>query len=497
MRTSTAALWGTLSALAACGGKDATTTAVPAAAPAAAPHDEWLAPLPPKNTVVGPVCPECLSAGGETSDFDGGRAATCADYLVSAPATDADAELAGYDVAAYRSRLTRSFETSLRWTDLTASSAQPRSTPIAGYTPETVVRGSVTTAGIERAVLDPAQCGDAAQCRWGPIDLDCTSNSSPTYSIATEVTLATDDGALQHVFHSAVLLQPSVRDASAVAASPGVDPALSFVAYVDLADVQGTLRIEPLPEAKLGTLALAFRYLAGGVRGQLVVNLSNDWLQQIGTGSGLQPVEDRPLIARFPADDCDPDFPPAPLDEPHADLSGRVPAEELAALGASIAAADTAAVWSPTALETTLRVQLNPPAYACIVAGRITNVPLRISTADGRLAWSALATYELADESEGIPRRLSLEQELHPRSSMWAQVFGAFPLAPDTERAFARFRGEYPTTSAEVAPSAAPGRAVFEIAESNHCQNYQVACLPRTPSACLVAPAGAECMTGD
>jgi hypothetical protein len=494
MRTSTAALWGTLSALAACGGKgDATATVEPAAAA----HDEWLAPLPPKNTVVGPVCPECLSAGGETSDFDGGRAATCADYLVSAPASDADAELAGYDVAAYRSRLTRSFETSLRWTDLTASSAQPRSTPIAGYTPETVVRGSVTTGGIERAVLDPAQCGDAAQCRWGPIELDCTSHSIASYSIATEVALATDDGAIEHVFHSAILLEPSLPDANANAPSRGVDAALSFAAHVDLADVQGTLRIEPLPEAKLGTLALWFGYLADSVRGQLVVNLGNDSLWRTGSGSSLEPVDDRPLRAHFPADHCAPDVLPAPLDEPHADLSGHVPADELAALGASIAAADTTALWSPTGPETTLRAQLRPLEYACIAYGRITNVPLRLSTADGKLAWSVLATYELADDSAGVPHRLSLEQELHPDSSMWAKVFGAFSLAPDTERAFARFRGEYPTTSAEVAPSAAPGRAVFEIVESNHCQNYQAACLPQTPSACLVAPAGAECGIAD
>jgi hypothetical protein len=480
------------SALAACGGKDATTTAPPAAAP----HDERLAPLPPQNTAVGPVCPECLSAGGETSDFDGGRAPTCTDFLLRAPASDAEVERAGYDLAAYRSRLTRSFETSLRWTDLTASSARPRSTPIAGYTPETIVRGSVTTGGIERAVLDPARCTESDQCTWSSgFVLDCTSQSSPSYSIATDVALATDDGALEQVFHSAVLLQPNLPDANA--ASPGVDAALSFAAYVDLAAVQGTLRIEPLPEAKLGTLALAFRYLADGVRGQLVVNLSNDWLRQIGNGSGLQPVEDRPLSARFPADDCDPDFPPAPLDEPHAGLSGRVPAEELAELGSSIAVADTLASWSPAGQETTLRVQLYAPEYACVVAGRITNVPLRLSTADGKLAWSVLATYELADESEGVRRRLSLEQELHPRSSMWAQVFGAFPLAPDTELAFVRFVGEYPTTSdAEAAASAAPGRAVFEIAESSNCEHQLFPCF-QTPSACLVAPADLECFIAD
>src|SRR5687768_9262888 len=86
MRLSTAALFGTCTALGGCGGSDVTTTAAPEA-PA---QREMLDALPPQNTEVGPVCAECLSAGGETSDFDGGRAAQCTDYLLRAPVSDAE-----------------------------------------------------------------------------------------------------------------------------------------------------------------------------------------------------------------------------------------------------------------------------------------------------------------------------------------------------------------------------------------------------------------------
>jgi hypothetical protein len=458
-----------------------------------APRSAESADTPPVNTELGPICPECLSAGGETSDFDGGKPLTCAIFQLTAPASDAEVELAGFDVAAYRSQLERSFETSLRWTDLTASSAQPWSTPIAGYLPETVVRGSVVTGSLQKTFLDAARCPDAAQCTVNAYNvLDCSDRAAPSYTIAAEVTLATDDGAIHQVFPGAVLLRANGPEPATNASSPGPDAALSIVSHVDVANVRGTLRVEPLPEVAFGWLTLVLRYFPDNVRGQLTLNLDNDWQRQIGTGSDLQPIEDRPLVANFPIDDCEAHVPPAPLDEPDPQLSDRTPADELAALGSIVNATDATASWSHTGQQTRLLVEVDTPAYACVTEGRINNVPLRLSTTDGLLDWSVLATHERADESAGLPHRLSFYQELTPHSKMWNEVFGAFPLEPNTERVFVRFRGEYPAAGTQVPLSGEPGHAVLEISESASCASHIFVC-DEEQSACLVTPPGAEC----
>ncbi len=487
MRLSTAALFGTCTALAGCSGGDSTTELGREAPPSAESID-----TPPANTEVGPVCPQCLSAGGETSDFDGGRAPDCTSFLLHAPASEAEAELAGLDVAEYRSRLTRSFETSLRWTDLTASSAQPRSTPIAGYSPQTVVRGAVSTGSLQRAFLDPARCTDAAQCTWNAyLVLDCTDLATPSFTIATRVALATADGAIDHVFPSAVLLQTDIPEPVTRTSDP--DAALSIFSSVDFSTVLGTLRVEPLPGVVFGQLGLTFIYFADSVRGQLTLSFGNGWERQVGTGSNLEPIEDRPLLAHFPADDCAVNVAPVPLDEPDPRLAGRTPADALAALDALLCATEGTASWSHTEAQTTLRVERLAPEYACVTPGRINNVRLRLSTADGLFDWSVLAAHDLDDESASLPRRLSFNQKFTPLSEMWREVFGGFPLAADTEWTLVRFRGEYPEAGTEG--SGESGHVRLEIAESSSCASDIFVCTYEQ-AACLVAPPGGECFIG-
>jgi hypothetical protein len=292
------------------------------------------------------------------------------------------------------------------------------------------------------------------------------------------------------VFHSAVLLQtPGPANPTGV----GPDAALSIMAGVDIADVQGTLRIAPVPGVELGTLTLVLRYFADSMRGRLTFDFTNDWLRQDGTGSNILPFDDQPLVARFPADDCDLEVQPAPLAEPDLRLLGRSPSEHLAALRAIIATTDRTASWIGMGQQTALLVELGTPQYACVTPGRISNIPLRLSTSDGALDWSVLAAHDLADESTHLPHRLSFSQELDPLSTMWSEVFGAFQHAPASDHILVRFGAEYPATSG---PSAAPGHAALAISESSMCNHHLFAC-PEARAACLESPPGPECLIGE
>lgn len=488
--------------LAGCGEGGTTLIDTTAPAPGEAPTD-----APSNDAVVGPICPDCITAGGETSDFDGGKD-PCAQFIRTIALTDVEAAVAGFDVAAYRQRLERSFEAPLRWTDLTSTSALPRTTPITGYDPATTVRGSITTHGISETFFDAATCDTERQCQSldGGSRLDC-SYFVPTdvYRLAARVRVATDDGALDATLDGFVSLEPSGPPALASAADGST---LLFGSRTDITHVQGTLRIEPLPVAKRGSVSLYLALLDGAVRGRLEVNFTTGWREL--PGSGIAELDDQPLVAVLQDDDCPFGVTPLPSAEPSQILGGQTPGDALEALRSRIADTSPVGVWTHVAGTTRFDVDIESLDHACVTPiidletgdvlgrGQLLNLPIRLSSSDGLLDWPALATYQLGDAAADRPHRLSFQQEFTSVASRWREAFGGFELARHTDRIFLRFGARYSAAGSAAEPANIAASAVLEIFEQSGCPGQNLTCQQEQAdtynAACLVAPPGGSCM---
>jgi hypothetical protein len=55
-------------------------------------------------------------------------------------------------------------------------------------------------------------------------------------------------------------------------------------------------------------------------------------------------------------------------------------------------------------------------------SGKIVKLPVRLTSSDGLLDWSGLATYELGDAAANLPHRLWFEQQLTPVSMRWQEA---------------------------------------------------------------------------
>lgn len=496
MRWTSALLWSACSWLAGCGGSG---TKEPDTETSDSLEDQREAP--PVNLVVGPICPSCIMTGGETSDFDGGQG-PCVAFVRTLVVSDAEAAAAGFDVAAYRHRLVRSFQAPLRWTDLTATSALPRATPTTGYAPETIVRGAVTTGEVTQTFFDETACDGGQACPGNTTASECRNILlDDVYQLVAGVTLATDDGALEATLSGSIPL--------ALGGPPSAveTDVLSFGSHADVANVSGTLRIEPRPGARRGSLDLYLGYFDDSIRGRLEVNFTNGWRALPGTG--LAPIDDQPLVAALQEDDCPFNVTPAPLADAHGVLGGQAPGDALAALRSLIEQADPLAAWTHVGETTTFDVEVERADDACVTRlldletashvgrGKIVKLPVRLTSSDGRVDWSALATYELGDAAANLPHRLWFEQELTPVSSRRLEAFPEFELAAHTDRVFLRFAARYPVANAETTPANAPASAVFEMFEQSGCPGNDLVCHQEQAdsyaAACLVAPPGVAC----
>jgi hypothetical protein len=456
---------------------------------------------PPRDAIVGPICPDCIASGGETSDFDGGRD-PCAQFIRTIALTDTEATLAGFDVAANRQRLERSFEAPLRWTDLTSTSALPRSTPTIGYDPATTARGSITAQGIAETFFDTATCDAERQCQslYGDSRLDCSHFVwAGAYRLAAHVVLTTDDGALDATLEGAVPLQPDGLLESATQGNP-----LTLSSSADIANVRGTLRIEPPPGINRGSISLHLALLDGAVRGRLEVSFTTRWRELPGVP--LAPLDDQPLVAALQNDDCPFSVTPLPIGEPSHTLGGQTPADVLETLRSRIADTAPVGVWTHVGAVTPFDVDIESIHHACVAPivelgtgavlgrGQLLNLPIHLSSGDGLLDWPALATYQLGDATADLPHRLSFRQELTPASSRWHEAFGGFELARHTERILLGFGARYSVAGSDEPPAS----VVFEIFEQSGCPGNDPACQQEQAdsydAACLVAPPGGSCM---
>jgi hypothetical protein len=419
-------------------------------------------------------------------------------FVRTVPVSDAQAEAAGIDVAGYRQLLPRSVVASLRWTDLTTSSALPRTQPVSGYEALTDVAVSVTTGDWTLTFFDYPNDATSLDCSYVHFE--------DAYALGAEVSLATRDGALQAVLPGSVVAAAGALSVAADANTTRA-PLAQLNARVDLADATGTLRIEPPAMLPHASLDLGLSYWGDTLRGGFALSFRGG----ANTPDDSPPAVDQALVARFPADGCG-DVPPVPLDRPDQRLGGRTPAAVLDDLR-SAASAGAPVHWTETGNEATARLEIGTPEQACFDnVDRLINIPFRLSTSDGVLAWSDTGRVDLgtdpSTDTEGAGQRvrLALDREFTPAAAIWSGDFSSLAVGPHTERAFVRFRADYPATSAEASSadgsspevaSPEPARVLFELARVSSCPGDDAACQAAARDSaitCLVARPSTDCV---
>jgi hypothetical protein len=479
-------------ALLACGGTDRALQPEPS--------DRSLPGVQPASAEGGPICPRCVIGGGESSDFDGGQD-PCVQFVHTAvPVSAAEVQAAGIDADGFRSALERSFESELSWKDLTTSTAGAREPGLSGFQSQTRISGSVATGDWEKDYFDATSC-DGFECPLGNGQVGNCANFAfePRYLLATRVTLATADGAVAAVLRGRASLPEAPSSTDSALALP------SFGASADASEVQGTLRVEPLPGNVHGTMTVTLSYYPDFVRGALRLEFTN-WTAGM-SGSGAKRTDERPLVGKFPSDVCEPSVLPAPLDAPHPRLHGRTPGDLLDELRTAIGASSPMAGWTPSGQATELQLEVGTPEYACVdhwdrIDGRpysqITNLPLHASTSDGLLDWSEVAEYRF-DDSSGVGRHsFAVRRELPPSAAVLHQDLQQFPLPPGTQIVFVGLRADYPGAGLGPGATSSPARVSFAFTTVSDCPGNDPACNEAyrafgPAEYCLAAPAGGAC----
>jgi hypothetical protein len=283
---------------------------------------------------------------------------------------------------------------------------------------------------------------------------------------------------------------------------------LTFSSRADIANVRGTLRVEPPPAVNRGSVSLHLALLEATVRGRLEVSFTTGWRELPGVG--LAPLDDQPLVAALQDDDCPFNVTPLPIAEPSPVLGGQTPADALGALRSRIADTAPVAVWTHVGAATAVDVDIESIDHACVAPivelgtgaalgrGQLLNLPIHVSSGDGLLDWPALATYQLGDAAADLPHRLSFQQELTAASSRWHEAFGGFQLARHTERILLRFAARYSVAGSDEPPANTAASVVLEIFEQSGCPGNDATCQQEQAdsydAACLVAPPGGSCL---
>jgi hypothetical protein len=337
--------------LVACGGTDSTPS--PAAAPGGSSDES------PPGRFQRVICPQCVRAGGETSDFGDGSAylmggagifpvPTPCEASTTASSIELDAARA-LGFGAPLDRLDATFDLTLEW----GPGADDLDRPARGYVPSTRVRG--TTRVLSAAHQQPSLEG-------------CTD--SLLVQVAT--TLETDDGALSIAGTLRSTLERDTR-------RPLIEGAL------DLSRARGTLEVDPPPssETVLGNVNAFLYAWPDGMRLSLDVVVAD--ARVTDTPSYFY----QPLSARAPIDGCNPRDRPLAFDEATPNigqlqsLADRFP-ELLALINTP---QPLAAAWMDGA-QTSLNIDVGEPLALCEEEGapRLSGrVPYRVRSADGRV----------------------------------------------------------------------------------------------------------------
>jgi hypothetical protein len=335
--------------LLACGG----SSSAPGAAPAAPGGSSDESP----GRFQRVICPQCVQAGGETSDFGDGSAYVPLGAGITPVPTPCEASTTASSIelqaaralgfGAQLDRLDATFDLALDW----SLGADDLDRPARGYTPNTRVRG--TTRVLSAAHLQPSL--------EGCID-------SLLVQVAT--TIETGDGALSI---SGTLHSKLERDAR----RPFIEGAL------DLSQARGTLEVDPPPSSGtvLGNVNVFLYAWPDGMRLALDVVVAD--ARVTDTPNYFY----QPLSARAPVDGCHPKDRPLGFDESTPIIAdGRSLADRFPELIDLITTPQPlAASWMGGA-QTSLSIDVGEPLALCDAEVQIEGrVPYGLRSADGRV----------------------------------------------------------------------------------------------------------------
>lgn len=336
------------------------------------------------------VCPQCVEAGGETSDFGDGSAflsggagqtavpSPCEQSTTASPIELDAARALGFDE--WLDRLEASFELPLDWT-----SGRDPDRPARGYQPRSRLRGTTTVLSAEHAVPSLEGCNDSLAVRVG-------------------ITFDTEDGTLSiaGTLHSTL-----ERDARS----------LSVFGWLDLSQARGTLELDPppSPEGVLGYVRTLLYVWPDSTRVLLTVGAMD--ARDIDIPFFHYFYE--PLEGIAPLDDCSVRERPIALDEATPTIGpGQSLADHFPELLDFIARPQPfAASWTGGA-QTTVEIGVGEPLAVCDDGRRIRGlVPYRVQSGDGRVSIDSEA-------------RMSLAFDASTLTSGWFEIYHAETLLP-------------------------------------------------------------------
>lgn len=346
--------------LVACGGTDSTSS--PAAAPGGSSDES------PPGRFQRVICPQCVRAGGETSDFGDGSAyvplgagsipvPTPCEMSTTVSSIELDAARA-LGFGPLLDRLEASFDVPLEWT------ASEPERPARGYSPSTRVRGTTRALSAQHLLPSLEGCTDSLLVR-----------------VAT--TLETDDGALSISGTQRSVLERGARR-------------LVIVGGLDLSQARGTIELDPPPssEALSGSVGTQLFAWPDGVRLSLSVAVA----EARDAGGDTLGYHYEPLSARAPLDDCSVSARPIAFDEATPSIAeGQSLADRFPELIDFITAPQPLAASWMGGEQTSLDIDVGEPLALCDEAPELDGrVPYRVRSADGRVDIDSEAQMSLA-----------------------------------------------------------------------------------------------------
>jgi hypothetical protein len=293
------------------------------------------------------VCPQCATAGGETSDFGDDRPLTPCELSAEPESLDVEAARA-LGFAAALDALDTSFEVPFEWT---AGTTDPES-PASGYAASTRVHGSTRVAAVVHQVPSLAGCVD-----WLDVSLDTS--------------LATADGALS----IAGALRAQVERDTRVASALG---------RLDLSEARGSLALDPppAPEPLVGFVRAQLYVWPDAVR--LTLAVGADIASEVGSDTPSYHYE--PLFGMGPIDACAIEARPYAFEAATPSTGASTFAARFAELSSFVAARQPMSARWQSGASTSLSVALGEPLSVCDDGRRVTaSLAYRVQSADGRI----------------------------------------------------------------------------------------------------------------
>jgi hypothetical protein len=361
-----------------------------------------------------PVCPDCeLTAGGESSDFNGDES-PCSAFYRRRPVTLDEAAQLGFDAdelqQVFAAQPIRSPFAWSAFTDFIPGERQfDIGSPPTGYQSQTSIEVTLRpTGGVTHRDYDSDRCDAAGVCRdpsSGRTETCVSEDSRGSLLLDAEVELATTDGAI-------AVMAPVV-----LTSRSGGGFMTAFRS--NLRRVSGSLRMAPGRSGPyVGELYGNLFVRPGNVRGLLYPEITS------AVPTETDEWRHRPLQGNFPSDDdCPVHDDPVDPDSPE----GQAITQRAATLYArmqSLPMAVPSVRWSAGA---TTSVELELPSLArtlCVSAdGSITiSGDVSVKTNDGRLSWATRMLGRLREERASDPAELqfSTSRYLEAEDSFWA-----------------------------------------------------------------------------